>query len=136
MPGNNVVPSPRRTKAPRTSDLIARAIDQGKPLPLEVMLDTMWSLLDEAARLRASRDPGDQISARVFADRALATARDCAPYIHARLASTTVAGDTENPITIARADPFSRLDDATATKLLEALNSGAMTMDDALASIS
>jgi len=136
MSGNNVVPSPRRTKAPRTSHLIARAIDQGKPLPLEVMLDTMWSLLDEAARLRASRDPGDQISARVFADRALATARDCAPYIHARLASTTVAGDAENPITIARADPFSRLDDATATKLLEALNSGAMTMDDALASIS
>jgi hypothetical protein len=135
MSGQNVVPMPCRKKS-RTSDIIAEAVDTGKPLPLEVLLKAMWRFLDDAGRLEASPDLGDQSIGCVFFDRALGLARDAAPFLHARLATTTLAGDAENPIRVARADPFARLDDATATKLLEALNSGTMTMDDALASIS
>ena len=128
MSGNNVIPLPRRKK-PRTSDIIAEAAANGKPLPLEVLLTAMWKFLDDAAVLETSPDPGDKSVGRVFFDRALRLAADAAPYLHSRLATTTLAGDSENPIAIARADPFARLTDEVATELLEKLQAGELTID-------
>ena len=129
MSANNVIPIVRRRK-PKTSDIIADAVDQGKPLPLQVLLDAMWRHLDSAKILEASEDPGDQVSGRVYFDRACRLASEAAPYLHAKQQSTTISGDSENPIHIARANPFERLSDETATRLLKALTSGEMTIED------
>ena len=43
-----------RSRKPRASDFIEKAIAEGKPLPLEVLLESMWSFHDEARRLKSS----------------------------------------------------------------------------------
>ena len=127
MSANNVIPL--RRKKQRTSDIIAEAVDQGKPLPLAVLLGAMWKFLDNAAVLEASKDPGDVSVGRVYFDRALRLAVEAAPFIHPKQQSTTISGDAENPIMVARASPFSKLDDATAERLLKALDDGTMTIE-------
>jgi hypothetical protein len=43
-----------RSRKPRVSDFIEKAIAEGKPLPLDILLESMWSFLDEARRLKSS----------------------------------------------------------------------------------
>jgi hypothetical protein len=123
----NIIPMQRRKKR-RTFDIIAEATANGKPLPLEVLLTAMWRHLDSAAVLEASKDPGDQVAGRVYFDRACRLASEAAPYLHPKQQSTTISGDAENPLQIARADPFASLTDETAAKLLEKLQAGELTI--------
>jgi hypothetical protein len=64
----------------RTREIADQAAAEGI-LPLEVMLRAM--------RLHAEAERWDQ---------AAAIAKDAAPYIHPRLASTTLASDPERPL--------------------------------------
>ncbi len=65
----------------RRARVADRVLAQAEITPLEVMVKTM------AKRWEA----GDEVGA-------CAIAKDCAPYLHARLASTTLKGDSENPL--------------------------------------
>ena len=128
MSGSNVVPL--RPK-PRASDIIKKALAEGRPLPLQVLLDAMWRLLDDAQRLESSGNPDDAIVARVTKDRALRLAAEAAPYVHPKQASTIIAGDEEGgPIRLAAEDRFARLTEERATRFLEAINAGSMTIED------
>jgi hypothetical protein len=124
----NVVPLRRR---PRASDFIEQALNQGKPLPLQVLLDAMWRLLDDAQRLESSGNADDAIIARVAKDRALRLAGEAAPYLHPRMASTIVSGDEDNPINVrhTHADRFARLTDEAAIRFLKAITAGEMTIE-------
>jgi hypothetical protein len=127
MSGNVV---PLRPRKPRTADIVERATAEGKPLPLEVMLDAMWRLVDEAQRLEADGHPDDAIVARVTRDRLFRVAAEVAPYIHPRMASTVIAGDPDNPIKVTHEARFARLTDESAHRFLEAIKAGSMTIED------
>jgi hypothetical protein len=65
----------------RRARVADRVLARAEITPLEVMVNTMierWKADDKAG--------------------ACAIAKDCAPYLHARLASTTLKGDRENPL--------------------------------------
>ena len=65
----------------RRARVADRVLAQAEITPLEVMVNTMterWKADDKAG--------------------ACAIAKDCAPYLHARLASTTLKGDEQNPL--------------------------------------
>jgi len=72
------VGSPNSQRRARVAD---RVLAQAEITPLDVMVKTM------AKRWKAGDEAG-----------ACAIAKDCAPYLHARLASTTVKGDGLNPL--------------------------------------
>jgi hypothetical protein len=121
---------PLRPRKPRASDIIEKATAEGKPLPLQVMLDTMWRLVDEAQRLESDGQPDDQIVARVTRDRLFRVAAEVAPYIHPRMASTVIAGDPDNLIKVTHEARFARLTDESARRFLEAIRAGSMTIED------
>jgi hypothetical protein len=88
--------------------LVAKA-DEIKLSPLEVMLETMKMFYDDAqAELRLSEaafgtDVGiaHRVRAKSEAMNAVAVAEKCAPYIHSKLQSTIIRGDTKNPVEVA-----------------------------------
>jgi hypothetical protein len=121
---------PSRPRKPRGSEFIEKATAQGKPLPLEVLLDSMWRFLDETQRLETSTNPDDTILARVARDRALRIAVVAAPYVHPRMAATTFVGNEDSgPSDVRREYRFERLTDADATRFLEAIAAGEMTIE-------
>ena len=127
MSGSNVVPLRRK---PRTADIVADAVVQGKKLPLQIMFESMWALSDEIARLESSDDPGDQVVVRVARERLFRAACEVAPYCHPKQASTTISGDPDNPVRVRHEDRFARLTDEMASRFLEALDAGTMTIKD------
>ena len=119
-----------RPRKPRASDFIEKATAEGEPLPLEVLLDSMWSFLDQARRLESSRNPDDAILARIARLRALRVAEVAAPYVHPRMAATTVAAnDDASPVHVRPKDPFASLSEAQATRYLDAISAGTMTIE-------
>jgi hypothetical protein len=128
MSGTNVIPLRRK---PRSADIIEQAIASGKKLPLQVMFDTMQRLLDEAERLESSNNTDDALIARVARDRLFRVAEAVAPFVHPKIAATIIAGDEEGgPIRLAAGDRFARLTEGQATRFLEAINAGSMTIED------
>jgi hypothetical protein len=72
----------------RRARVADRVLAQAEITPLDVMVQTMnerWKDGDKAG--------------------ACAIAKDCAPYLHARLASTTLKGDSENPLLLSLSLP-------------------------------
>ncbi|MFZ2163411.1 MAG: hypothetical protein WAW02_14460 [Sideroxyarcus sp.] len=69
------------TNSQRRARVADRVLAQAEITPLDVMVKTM------AKRWKAGDEAG-----------ACAIAKDCAPYLHARLASTTLKGDDQNPL--------------------------------------
>jgi hypothetical protein len=127
MSGSNVVPLRRK---PRTADIVADAVAQGRKLPLQIMFESMWALSDEVTRLESSDDPDDQLVRRVARERLFRAACEVAPYVHPKQSATVVRGDAENPIRVRHEDRFARLTDEMASRFLEALNAGTMTIED------
>jgi len=74
----------------------AKAAQEGI-LPLDVLLGTM-RFHHEIARQALEAKPPDLVSALKALKAACEPAKDAAPYIHPRLASTEVKGDPEKPI--------------------------------------
>lgn len=85
------------TKRSRTTDVIRAAVNDGKPLPLAVMLENMWRYRDEAARLEA---PGsreyDPMAARACRMAAQKCAVDAAPFVHPKLANVAIRPEDED----------------------------------------
>ena len=135
MSGNNLVSLRRK---PRTADIVADAVAQGRKLPLQVLLESLWRLVDEAEQLESSDNPDDAVVARVARDRALRVAEMAAPYVHPKMASTIISRDEDGgPIRIARDENrFAKLTDAEATRFLEAIARGEMTIGDVDAALS
>jgi hypothetical protein len=131
---SNVVALPRRR---RSADIVDEATAAGAPLPLHVMLVNLRYWHTEAERLTKSKDLSDIPLARMARAQAQRAATDAAPYVHAKLSNTIVSGDEEAPLTVQheRLLRFDRLTDQRATELLEALESGTMTLDDVNAEI-
>lgn len=82
----------------RTNELIRRAVNDGKPLPLQVMLETMWRYRDEA--LRYEHPPGhpnhDPTLARQYRMAAVAVAEKAAPYVHPKLQNVSIRPEDED----------------------------------------
>ena len=79
------------TKSSRTASIIRDAVNAGRPLPLAVILETMWKWRDEAIRLEDS----DPLLARQYRNVALLAAEKAAPYVHPRLANVAVRPEDE-----------------------------------------
>ncbi len=81
------------TRASRATDIVRQAVNRGKPLPLQVMLEAMWGLRDEARRL-ADLPPTDRAynpqRARATLLAAVSIAEKAAPYVHPKLANVAV----------------------------------------------
>lgn len=111
---------PKGALTVRTREVAERALAEGR-VPLEIMLDNMIHFqqvaLDAEATLEGltvaeftgkvtAETPEEQFKALLaqvkktagFRQLAQEAARDAAPYMHAKLASVTVAGDDESPI--------------------------------------
>ena len=93
---DNVAPLRRKARE-QLSALLAKG---DRPLPIVVMLDSMWRWYSEATRLESSTDPNDASPARIARVQAQRCAVDAAPYLHPKLQSTTVSGDDENPLQV------------------------------------
>jgi len=63
-------------------------------VPLEVLIDNMRHFMKQA---RTSPNEEVETSYRM---RAVAVAKEAAPYVHAKLATTTIKGDAENPLVV------------------------------------
>jgi hypothetical protein len=104
----------------RTREIAEQALAEGKT-PLEVMLDNMRHFQQVAldaeaviAGLTVAEISGENISpeeqfkamlakvkqAAGYRNMAHECARDAAPFIHAKLASVTIGGDDESPLTL------------------------------------
>jgi hypothetical protein len=97
-------PDPRKLRA---SDCIEKAITDNKPLPLEVILKTMWHFHDEVQRLEVSGDPDDARLCRLARYLAFRAAVVALPYVHARIASAATDfedGDSAEEDHFARSD--------------------------------
>jgi len=84
-------PSPPRV---RTQEVATRISQDGKLLPLEVLILSMRSLWERAHNVR------DPETADELMMRCVAVADKAAPYLHAKLATTTVKGDADNPLVV------------------------------------
>jgi hypothetical protein len=86
------------SKRLRTNALIRQAINDGKPLPLQVMLEAMWELRDESMHL-ASLPPEhadhNPTLARELRKMAIVVAEKAAPYVHPRLSNVAVRPEDE-----------------------------------------
>lgn len=77
--------------------------------PLEVMLDTMKMFYDDSKAALAlhdiekNREKKEMLKAMAKAEalNACSVAKDVAPYIHAKLQTTTIKGDEKNPLEVA-----------------------------------
>jgi hypothetical protein len=78
----------------RTQEVAARIAQDGKLLPLEVMILSMRSLWE-----RSHRHP-DAGQADELLNRCIGVAVQAAPFLHAKLATTTVKGDADNPLVV------------------------------------
>lgn len=88
----------RKVGAPNKATQQARAkATQEGVLPLDVMLGVM-RFHHEVARQAMESDPPDIEKALKAMTAACVPAKEAAPYIHARLASTVVQGDPEKPL--------------------------------------
>lgn len=104
----------------RTREIAEQALAEGKT-PLEVMLENMrhfQKVAEDAeaviAGLTIAEISGDNVSpeeqfkamlakvkqAAGYRNMAHECARDAAPFIHAKLASVTIGGDEESPVTL------------------------------------
>jgi hypothetical protein len=92
----NVIPFLRRNNR----DFLQQAVDAGRPMPLQILLEDLWRLVAEADRLEATGEPEDLIVARVCRTMARRIAVECAPYCHPKLSSSTIGG-TDTPIRVA-----------------------------------
>lgn len=73
---------PRVTKRLRSVDIIKAAVNDGKPLPLQVMLEAMWNFRDRAEQ---ARDNGNDVEAIAMEGKMLVAAATAAPYCHPKL---------------------------------------------------
>ncbi len=78
----------------RKRDLAIKLRDDGKIQPLEVMYLTMRHLWERAQQPHPQEMRDDLMS------RAVAVAERAAPYVTAKLATTTVKGDADNPLVV------------------------------------
>jgi len=72
----------------------ARYGQDGKPLPLDILMQTMNERWEAA---QAASDPEQRAK---YQDEACAVAEKIAPYMHPRLAATTLKGDDQNPLNL------------------------------------
>lgn len=82
----------------RTNALIRQAVNEGKPLPLQVLLEAMWELRDEAQHLTtlsADHEDYNPNLARELRKMAVVVAEKAAPYVHPRLANVAVRPEDE-----------------------------------------
>lgn len=90
----NPAGKPKGTLAKKTVELREKAKKWGVD-PIDVMLQTMKELIEEA------RKPRRPIAVRFdYLERACAIAKDAAPYIHPKLASVELSGNDEQPLRI------------------------------------
>jgi hypothetical protein len=75
MPGKTVPPR-------KPFGASEKAVAKCELLPLELLLDMMWSFRDQAERLQAA---GDLDDARLARHRAYCIAKLAAPYVHPRV---------------------------------------------------
>jgi hypothetical protein len=114
----------------KTSDIVSEIRRSGKAQPLELMCQLMWKLADEAERLEASYQAEDAMIARVTRDRLFRCASEVAPYFHSKLATTTIAGDPQNPLLVERGSGppnYRQLSDDDAGEFLRKIESGELT---------
>ena len=78
----------------KTQEVALRISQDGKLLPLEVLILSMRSLWERAHNVR------DPETADELMMRCVAVADKAAPYLHAKLATTTVKGDADNPLVV------------------------------------
>jgi hypothetical protein len=78
----------------KTQEVAARIIADGRLLPLEVLILSMRSLWERAHNV------GNPETADELMMRCVAVADKAAPYLHAKLATTTVKGDADNPLVV------------------------------------
>lgn len=78
----------------KTQEVAARIIADGRLLPLEVLILSMRSLWERAHNV------SNPVAADELMMRCVAVADKAAPYLHAKLATTTVKGDADNPLVV------------------------------------
>lgn len=92
---------PGRISSKSETKLIVRRLVKEKGLdPLDVMLDNMNHAYTEACDLRHRKDKKSKQDFRGAVNRAQAAAADAAPYVHPKLASTTLKGDPNAPLAV------------------------------------
>jgi hypothetical protein len=95
---DNVVPISMRRRA---RDQLTTLLASGdKPLPLTILLENMWFWYSQAERLASSTDPSNEPLARIARSQSQRCAVEAAPFVHARLQSTTVSGDDDQPLRV------------------------------------
>lgn len=75
------------SRAMRARDIIATAVNDGKPLPLQVMLEAMWMARDKLIGYVELQDQG---AVTQWWEKTLKAAEKVAPYVHPHLATETV----------------------------------------------
>ena len=95
-PGHAHNPGSGRPKGSKTKRKVAYAIEAAKHgvTPLDVMLRTMRSIVDQADRA------SDDDAKTELMMKACVVARDAAPYMHPRLQTTTHRGEGDGVIKI------------------------------------
>jgi hypothetical protein len=78
---------PRAYKAFRTAQIVKQAVNDGKPLPLQVMLEAMWDLRDRAI---SAAERGLEAEAVAMTEKMLGAAATAAPYCHPKMAAVPV----------------------------------------------
>lgn len=73
----------RSAKSKKTDEIISRFVASGETTPLEIMLSVM----------KQAWEAGEPMTAVAVAEKA-------APYVHPRLAATTVSGNPNAPLTV------------------------------------
>lgn len=96
---------PGRISSNSETKLIVKRLVKDKGLePLDVMLDNMNHAHQEALKLQSKKDKKSQAAFRGAINRAQSAAADAAPYVHPKLASTTLKGDKNAPLGVTLID--------------------------------
>ena len=78
-------------------DVIRQAVNDGKPLPLTVLLESMWKYRDEAIRLENRfSEEYDPLAARQARMAAVVVAEKASPYVHPKLANVAIRPEDED----------------------------------------
>lgn len=80
------VPPSRRQRA---REIVRKAINDGKPLPLQVMLETMWEFRRLATEAKEAQDT---VGEAAMLAKTLDAASRAAPYVHPKLSTEPVDG--------------------------------------------
>lgn len=84
------------TRTTRVKDIVRQAVNDGRPLPLAVLLESMWKWRDEAL---LKEDPAsedyDPLAARQCRMAAVTVAEKAAPYVHPKLSNIALRPEDE-----------------------------------------